>query len=190
MRVVSDESAFIKAIAANPTDTLLPLVYADWFDERGDPRGRLLRVWVDLSWRASHAGGGFRFLLDEYRQLMRAADPDWRREFGTARPWVNAQLAEELVRGYLRYVERRPPTQRGVISGEGNWWTSRRSDQQGWLVAYWTGRPSMAGYGEGGEASWVIYVEPTFGWVYGVATCGPDGWLTRYDLPSGQGCKF
>lgn len=185
---MSDEAGFIKAMAANPTDTLIPLVYADWFDERDDPRGRLLRVWVDLSWWASHSGHGFRGLLDEYRRLLRAADPDWRRELGAHRPWVDARLAEELARGWLRHVEGRPPGQRGVIRQSSEWF-NERPERNGWLVHYWTGRPHQSRLRQGEESQWMVFVQPEFGWVYPFPSCGPM-WLERYDVTSGEGHKF
>src|SRR5438046_319198 len=33
---MSEESAFLRAIQANPTDTTAKLVYADWLDEHGE----------------------------------------------------------------------------------------------------------------------------------------------------------
>jgi uncharacterized protein (TIGR02996 family) len=44
----SDEAAFIRAIRASPEDQTLRLVYADCLEERGDPRGELIRLIV---WR-------------------------------------------------------------------------------------------------------------------------------------------
>jgi uncharacterized protein (TIGR02996 family) len=38
-----DETAFLAAIAARPAESGPRLVYADWLEERGDPRGPLLR---------------------------------------------------------------------------------------------------------------------------------------------------
>src|SRR5947209_10147964 len=43
-----DEQAFVQAIIANPTDGGLRLVYADWLEERGDPRGEFLRIQTAL----------------------------------------------------------------------------------------------------------------------------------------------
>jgi uncharacterized protein (TIGR02996 family) len=40
----SDDQAFLDAIRANPGDDALRLVYADWLEERGDPRGEFLRL--------------------------------------------------------------------------------------------------------------------------------------------------
>src|SRR4051794_11768320 len=39
-----DEPAFLRAILNDPTDDLARLGYADWLDERGDPRGAWLRA--------------------------------------------------------------------------------------------------------------------------------------------------
>jgi uncharacterized protein (TIGR02996 family) len=41
---MSDESAFLAALAASPADPLPRLAYADWLEERADPRHELVRV--------------------------------------------------------------------------------------------------------------------------------------------------
>ncbi|MFL5328384.1 MAG: TIGR02996 domain-containing protein [Gemmataceae bacterium] len=43
-----DHASFIAAIVANPKDDVARLVYADWLDEQGDPRGEFIRVQIDL----------------------------------------------------------------------------------------------------------------------------------------------
>ena len=43
-----NESYFLNAIEANPCDPTPRLIYADWLDERGDPRGELLRIQEEL----------------------------------------------------------------------------------------------------------------------------------------------
>ena len=60
---MSDDHAFLRAVMANPADKLLRLVYADWLDERGDPRGEYLRVQIRLDETSS---------LDEQYQPLRA----------------------------------------------------------------------------------------------------------------------
>ncbi len=45
---MSTEDAFLAAIAANPADDLQRLVYADWLDERDDPRGPFVRLHAEL----------------------------------------------------------------------------------------------------------------------------------------------
>ena len=41
---MTDDDAFIRAIVDNPGDDLPRLAYADWLDDRADPRGAYLRV--------------------------------------------------------------------------------------------------------------------------------------------------
>lgn len=44
-----EELAFLAAIMANQLDELPKLVYADWLEERGDPRGPFLRQFVEIA---------------------------------------------------------------------------------------------------------------------------------------------
>jgi uncharacterized protein (TIGR02996 family) len=41
---VDQEQAFLQAMVENPRDLALRLIFADWLEERGDPRGELLRL--------------------------------------------------------------------------------------------------------------------------------------------------
>jgi uncharacterized protein (TIGR02996 family) len=43
-----DDTAFQRAILANPADTTLKLVYADWLQEHDDPRAEFVRLQVEL----------------------------------------------------------------------------------------------------------------------------------------------
>src|SRR5262245_23761249 len=65
---MSDEDAFIQAILADPGDNAARLVYADWLDERGDPRAEYLRR---LCVRAEPAN-------DSACARFREIDPEWR----------------------------------------------------------------------------------------------------------------
>jgi uncharacterized protein (TIGR02996 family) len=47
--VVTDDEAFIRRVVDSPGDDLPRLVYADWLDERGDPRGSYLRAEIQWS---------------------------------------------------------------------------------------------------------------------------------------------
>ncbi len=49
---MTSEEHFLRAIREAPEDDDLRLVFADWLDERGDPRGELMRLQVQ---RARHA---------------------------------------------------------------------------------------------------------------------------------------
>jgi uncharacterized protein (TIGR02996 family) len=45
---MSSEHSFLAHIAQNPEDRAARLVYADWLEERGDPRAQLLRVHEEM----------------------------------------------------------------------------------------------------------------------------------------------
>lgn len=60
------EATFLAAIAANPNDAEARSVYADWLDERGDPRGEYLRIEALL-----HEGP------PKLRALRDTIDPTW-----------------------------------------------------------------------------------------------------------------
>lgn len=46
---MSSERDLFQAILENPEDIALRLIYADWCDERGDPRGEFIRIQCQLS---------------------------------------------------------------------------------------------------------------------------------------------
>ena len=50
---MSDERAFLTAILERPDDDARKLVYADWLEERNDPRGEYLRGMMELRRRRS-----------------------------------------------------------------------------------------------------------------------------------------
>ncbi len=66
---MSDEQAFIRGLCATAEDRTLRLVYADWLEERGDPRGEFLRVESALNAvrRDNRDDPGLRARLDELR---------------------------------------------------------------------------------------------------------------------------
>ena len=67
-----EEEAFLRAIAAAAGDDLPRLVYADWLDERGDPRAAFLRAEVIFARGRASAARRAR-LLDCRAEL----DPGW-----------------------------------------------------------------------------------------------------------------
>ena len=46
---MTPDAAFLQAIIASPDDDALRLAYADYLDERGDPRGEFIRIQIDLA---------------------------------------------------------------------------------------------------------------------------------------------
>jgi uncharacterized protein (TIGR02996 family) len=45
---MGDEDVFVRAIRLTPGDNNLRLAYADWLEERGDPRAELIRIEHEL----------------------------------------------------------------------------------------------------------------------------------------------
>jgi uncharacterized protein (TIGR02996 family) len=67
------EWGFLLSVQATPNDPVPRLVYADWLDERGDPRGQTLRQEVE---RASSQGFGPRNTEGRDGQAIPAQDVD------------------------------------------------------------------------------------------------------------------
>jgi uncharacterized protein (TIGR02996 family) len=44
-----DEAGFLRALCDDPDDPAVRLIFADWLDERGDPRGEFLRLSAELA---------------------------------------------------------------------------------------------------------------------------------------------
>jgi uncharacterized protein (TIGR02996 family) len=71
-----EDNAFLRGLDTDPSDDALRLVYADWLDERGDPRGEFLRIAVALgssSARDSH----FPDLLHRLLELRPGVPAAW-----------------------------------------------------------------------------------------------------------------
>jgi uncharacterized protein (TIGR02996 family) len=73
---MSEEAAFLQALETDPDDDVTRLVYADWLDERGDVRGRYLRLEIEASrevWNQDQQPGQ----VEELLALRTGFDPDW-----------------------------------------------------------------------------------------------------------------
>ncbi|WP_166831438.1 TIGR02996 domain-containing protein [Thalassoroseus pseudoceratinae] len=67
------DSAFLEAILADPDEDLPRLIYADWLDEQGDPRGEFIRIQCELFQRSDDVP----FLQNEiWRLPQRKRDDD------------------------------------------------------------------------------------------------------------------
>jgi uncharacterized protein (TIGR02996 family) len=71
-----EEDRFIQAILADPDDTTIRLVYADWLEERGDPRGELLRLEAALMGLPGEAER-WEGMAARIRELRATIDRDW-----------------------------------------------------------------------------------------------------------------
>jgi uncharacterized protein (TIGR02996 family) len=73
---MSDEDAFLAAIAATPADDTPRLVYADWLDDRNDPRAEYLRLEVERH-RLKPRDKRRPDLAARLEALRPLADPHW-----------------------------------------------------------------------------------------------------------------
>jgi uncharacterized protein (TIGR02996 family) len=70
---MTDETAFLRGLVANPNDNDLRRVYADWLEERGDPRSHFLRLEVALHESEPRAPE----LREQLHQARRSLDVRW-----------------------------------------------------------------------------------------------------------------
>jgi uncharacterized protein (TIGR02996 family) len=70
------EDAFIAAVLAEPGSDTPRLVYADWLEERGDPRAEFLRL-EDQLLKLSPAEERYPTLRTRLEVLSQTLDPDW-----------------------------------------------------------------------------------------------------------------
>ena len=68
---MTDDDAFLQAVVAAPGDDAPRLVYADWLDERGDPRGAYLRA--EIAWAQGDRTAGHDHLI----RVGELLDPIW-----------------------------------------------------------------------------------------------------------------
>jgi uncharacterized protein (TIGR02996 family) len=71
---MSDDEPFLRAILATPEDMATRLIYADWLEERGDPRGEYLCLGAQLAALpvGHQAGPGIRRRMIELRRQFPA----------------------------------------------------------------------------------------------------------------------
>ncbi len=76
MELTTDERKFLKEVEDDLNDDSARLVYADWLEERGDPRGEYLRLEYELG-----SGNGTNHELNaaanRMKHLKRLISPDW-----------------------------------------------------------------------------------------------------------------
>ncbi len=72
---MNEDEAFIRAILDTPGDDTARLVYADWLDDRADPRGPYLRA--ECEWATPWRGGERPADSPHLRELARGLDPVW-----------------------------------------------------------------------------------------------------------------
>ena len=92
---MSEDDAFVAAIRANPRDDVARLVYADWLDERNDPRGEWLRLEVQRKQFVDNASLYFP-LTDRQAHLECHADidPAWQNVVRNQASWHGGEISD------------------------------------------------------------------------------------------------
>ncbi len=78
---MSNDEGFLQAIAADPTDNTTRLVYADWLDERDDPRGEYIGLQAEIGQVAPHTDR-YAVLRTRVKALRERVDPAWTEAMG------------------------------------------------------------------------------------------------------------
>jgi uncharacterized protein (TIGR02996 family) len=73
---MNQEEAFLQAIREDPDDDTVRLIFADWLEERGDPRGEFIRVQMELA-RLPEDDPRRRPLQGRSEALLRQHEPRW-----------------------------------------------------------------------------------------------------------------
>ena len=149
---MSDDEAFIRAIVAASADEAPRLVYADWLDERGDPRGAYLRA------ETARPGDA-----DRLRPLAAGLDPVWMAR--VTRPPVGVCFT------HFRLLDPGPPvTSADVADFERRHGIDLPADYRAFLLNANGGRLDLSEYGPDGrlmeEADYVFHPltgEPRWG---------------------------
>ncbi len=142
---MTSESAFLNAIASEPKGSPRRLIYADWLEEKGDPRAELIRLEEEMRTLAVSSDRYWE-LKPRRNELRKEADSKWLKvmRFGTdyepvfAHGWPDCW--KERWRVIWEYVERwwgLPPLNEEEKREEtlrpeqrAPWWLPRRSARQ------------------------------------------------------------
>jgi uncharacterized protein (TIGR02996 family) len=107
---MSHDASFLQAILDDPDDDAVRLIYADWLQERDDPRGEFIRLQCAL---ANGVNGERRSRLEAREQeLLRVYEDDWTRPLTRAgvKEWsFHRGFVDRIrlsVRQYLEVAER------------------------------------------------------------------------------------
>lgn len=118
------ESEFIEEIIANPQDQSARLIFADWLEEQGDPRGEFIRIQCELSAPSDNLHR--REELDNRQeQLRRVHEHEWIQPLhGRVSGWTFhcgfVESVEMTVEQFLKYeaeIRRRIPLRYLTLQG-------------------------------------------------------------------------
>ncbi len=121
---MSEDEAFIRAIVDNPGDDTSRLVYADWLDDRDDPRGSYLRAeheWANNRKKPAEA---------KLRKLARPLDALW--VACVSRPPLGVCVGETKL--FVR--AKKPTTEKAIAAVERKYGVRFPTDYRAFLLNY------------------------------------------------------
>ena len=131
---MTEDEAFIRTIVDRPGDDLPRLVYADWLDERDDPRGAYLRA--ELEWAKAKQTAGF--IVLRLNGLAEGLDPVWVAR--VSRPPVGVCC------DHLRFLQGEPPaTDDAVTTIEAEFVVTLPPQYRAFLLNHNGGEPTASG---------------------------------------------
>jgi uncharacterized protein (TIGR02996 family) len=113
------EDAFLRDIVSNPDDEAVRLIYADWLEEQGNPRGEFIRIQCQLArwagdstdWRDwAMIARNLTHLRKREKELLKEHGDTWKAALGVT------QLNPEFRRGFVEKLQL--PTKAFVERGE------------------------------------------------------------------------
>ncbi|WP_197443246.1 ATPase, T2SS/T4P/T4SS family [Lignipirellula cremea] len=96
---MSSETALLQAVLAHPLDGDVRCIYADWLEDRGDPRGEFLRVQSALAHPPENYEARVALHIRD-RQLRETIELAWIRQLGyadTPTPLVDLQVPRRVI---------------------------------------------------------------------------------------------
>jgi type IV pilus assembly protein PilB len=102
---MSPHDTFLRAVIENPDDDAPRLVYADWLDEQGDPRGEFIHAQCEMG-RQSCCGVPYFKLRRKALRLLRRHGREWVRPFQglVRRSWFRRGFVEQVAAAPERYA--------------------------------------------------------------------------------------
>jgi uncharacterized protein (TIGR02996 family) len=91
------QDAFLQAILEHPDDDIPRLIFADWLEERGDPRGTFIRLQCQRA-ALTHRDPAFKELLAQESALLRHNEAEW------SKPVLRLVDEVEYRRGFIEHV--------------------------------------------------------------------------------------
>jgi uncharacterized protein (TIGR02996 family) len=125
--------AFLQAIKEQPDDDTPRLILADWLEERGDPRGELLRLQVTLA----HLIPGTKAWWERHgreEELRKRHEKEWLGDLAAlVRSWTCERASRHgktpsrgTTRGPVCLCGMRGSTQQGLVAGRDRTWGAGR----------------------------------------------------------------